>query len=229
MKLKTFILTFLMMSCSIVFGQGTTTGNASNENWLKAQLADSDYGTIILANDIELTTGNIVIPNGRTVTIDLNGHTLSTTDNSTYIINNLGKLTIKDSNESGKGKISAYGGIYNGKTYNPNARTGFGDVNLSAKLTIEGGVIEDISSDKRAVIYNDGMLYITGGKFYGKYSGITNYGMADIKNTYIECLGADNDVAAIVNDFDITFGENVYIAGEYRAVTGTAAYTGTLC
>ena len=227
MKLKTFILTFLMMSCSIVFGQGTTTGNASNENWLKAQLADSDYGTIILANDIELTTGNIVIPNGRTVTIDLNGHTLSTTDNSTYIINNLGKLTIKDSNESGKGKISAYGGIYNGKTYNPNARTGFGDVNLSAKLTIEGGVIEDISSDKRAVIYNYGMLYITGGKFYGKYSGITNYGMADIKNTYIECLGADNDVAAIVNDFDITFGENVYIAGEYRAVTGTAAYTGT--
>ena len=227
MKLKTFILTFLMMSCSIVFGQGTTTGNASNENWLKAQLADSDYGTIILANDIELTTGNIVIPNGRTVTIDLNGHTLSTTDNSTYIINNLGKLTIKDSNESGKGKISAYGGIYNGKTYNPNARTEFGDVNLSAKLTIESGVIEDISSDKRAVIYNYGMLYITGGKFYGKYSGITNYGMADIKNTYIECLGADNDVAAIVNDFDITFGENVYIAGEYRAVTGTAAYTGT--
>ena len=216
-----------MMSCSIVFGQGTTTGNASNENWLKAQLADSDYGTIILANDIELTTGNIVIPNGRTVTIDLNGHTLSTTDNSTYIINNLGKLTIKDSNESGKGKISAYGGIYNGKTYNPNARTGFGDVNLNAKLTIESGVIEDISSDKRAVIYNYGMLYITGGKFYGKYSGITNYGMADIKNTYIECLGADNDVAAIVNDFDITFGENVYIAGEYRAVTGTAAYTGT--
>ena len=227
MKLKTFILTFLMMSCSIVFGQGTTTGNASNENWLKAQLEDSDYGTIILAKDIELTTGNIVIPKGRTVTIDLNGHTLSTTDNSTYIINNLGKLTIKDSNESGKGKISAYGGIYNGKTYNPNVRTAFGDVNLSAKLTIESGVIEDISSDKRAVIYNYGMLYITGGKFYGKYSGITNYGMADIKNTYIECLGADNDVAAIVNDFDITFGENVYIAGEYRAVTGTAAYTGT--
>ena len=219
MKIKTFILTFLMMSCSIVFGQ--TAYEAGSEAMLRARL-NRDC-TIKITDDFSIET-TVDIPNGREITIDLNGHELSTKDNSTYIFNNQGLLTIKDSDPEGKGTISACG-IYNGKTF---TRTAILDVNYEALLTIESGVFNNISSDGGAAIENYGVLDIFGGEFYGEYSAITNYGVATIKNAYIECLNRDNGngPAAIRNDFEMIFGEGVEIVGRYTKITETGKYTG---
>ena len=221
MKIKTFILTFLMMSCSIVFGQGTETVNAKSEGDLWMYLAFDEVGTIVIANEISLSEA-LEIPNGKKVTIDLNGKKLST--NNDYIIKNFGKLTITDSDPEGKGTIIAPLGIYNGK---PQTRTTFREVDYNVQLTINGGVFNNTSLEGGAAIYNHlGVINIKGGEFYGEYSAITNYGKAIIENAYIECLNRDNGAAAIINDFEIEFKENVNIVGEYTTVTNTGVLIG---
>ncbi len=221
MKLKTFILTFLMMSCSIVFGQGTYSESAKTEAQIMMHLANDEVGTITIANNISI--GNTIeILNGRKVTIDLNGHELSTNE-EIYIFKNFGKLTITDSDPEGKGTIIAPLGIYNGK---PQTRTISTDINYNAQLTINGGKFVSTSSNVSAAIYNHlGVINIRGGEFYGEYSAITNYGMANIENTYIECLNRDNGAAAIINDFEIEYGENVRIVGRYTTATETGVIT----
>ena len=67
----------MMMSCSILFGQGSSTGSATTEAQLWMHLNDDEIGTISLANDIKITV-TCPIPNGKKVTIDLNGHKLFT-------------------------------------------------------------------------------------------------------------------------------------------------------
>ena len=221
MKIKTFILTFLMMSCSIVFGQGTYSESAKTEAQIMMHLANDEVGTITIANNISI--GNTIeILNGRKVTIDLNGHELSTNE-EIYIFKNFGKLTITDSDPEGKGTIIAPLGIYNGK---PQTRTISTDINYNAQLTINGGKFVSTSSNVSAAIYNHlGVINIRGGEFYGEYSAITNYGMANIENTYIECLNRDNGAAAIINDFEIEYGENVRIVGRYTTATETGVIT----
>ena len=221
MKIKTFILTFLMMSCSIVFGQGTYSESAKTEAQIMMHLANDEVGTITIANNISI--GNTIeILNGRKVTIDLNGHELSTNE-EIYIFKNFGKLTITDSDPDGKGTIIAPLGIYNGK---PQTRTISTDINYNAQLTINGGKFVSTSSNVSAAIYNHlGVINIRGGEFYGEYSAITNYGMANIENAYIECLNRDSGAAAIINDFEIEYGENVRIVGRYTTATETGVIT----
>ena len=94
----------LMMTGS-VFAATTVTTEAE----LKAAVAAG--GEITLGADIAVTE-MIVIPTGATVELDLNGKTVSHTDEANkYAINNLGTLTLKDS--KGNGSINARG-IYNG-------------------------------------------------------------------------------------------------------------------
>ncbi len=222
MKIKTFILTFLMMmSCSILFGQELLTGEAKTESKLKQFLFNEDYGTITIGDDFSVSS-TIEIPKGRKITIDLNGHKL-TTNADIYIFKNFGRLTITDNSTDGKGTISSLG-IYNGK---PQTRTNTDDIDYTAQLTIKGGVFENISPDGGAAIYNHlGVIDIQGGEFYGEYSAITNFGLATIANAYIECLNRDNDAAAIINDFEIEYGENVNVVGRYyTADSETASIT----
>ena len=222
MKFKTFILTFLMMmSCSILFGQGESTGLAKTESKFKQFLFNYDYGTITIGDDFSVSS-TIEIPKGRKITIDLNGHKL-TTNEDIYIFKNFGQLTITDNSTDGKGTISSLG-IYNGK---PQTRTNTDDIDYTAQLTIKGGVFENISKDGGAAIYNHlGVIDIQGGEFYGKYSAITNFGLATIANAYIECLNRDNGAAAIFNDFEIEYGNNVNVVGRYyTADSETASIT----
>ncbi len=221
MKIKTFILTFLMMMlCSISFGQELLTGEAKTESKLKQFLYNEDYGTITIGDDFSVSS-TIEIPKGRKITIDLNGHKL-TTNADIYIFKNFGRLTITDNSTDGKGTISSLG-IYNGK---PQTRTNTDDIDYTAQLTIKGGVFENISPNGGAAIYNHlGVIDIQGGEFYGEYSAITNFGVATIANAYIECLNRDNDAAAIINDFEIEYGNNVNVVGRYTAYSGTASIT----
>ena len=212
MKIKTFILTFLMiMSGSILFGQSNVTPStyASLKMALSGEMGTNV--TITLADDINVTE-RIEIPATVTATLDLAGHTLSA-DKGIYAFNNMGKLTIKDSSSEGTGTIEARG-IYNGSTGNVNVTT------LTAELTIESGIFKAIGTDGGAAVYNLGTAKINGGKFYGYYAALHNrLAEMTIENAYIEAYD-HNAYAAFRNSGNLTLGENVLLAGKFNQEEG---------
>lgn len=85
-------------------------------------------GNIVLAGHIKLTEG-LTVASGKTVTLDLNGYSISMeTENTNYMITNNGTLTVYD-NGSG-GKILLYG-----------TSTTVAAIRNSGSLTINGGTI----------------------------------------------------------------------------------------
>ena len=104
-KLLTVLLTLCMllslvpMTAVTAFAANTTT--VTNETELTAALDNADCTEIKLGSNIE-TTGKLYVE--RTVTLDLNGHTLSCSSENTGIIwvRKNGNLAIKDSGTGGK-------------------------------------------------------------------------------------------------------------------------------
>ena len=107
--IKTKLLTVLLALCMVLslvpmttataFAANTTT--VTNETELTAALNNADCTEIKLGSNIE-TTGKLYVE--RTVTLDLNGHTLSCSSENTGIIwvRKNGNLAIKDSGTGGK-------------------------------------------------------------------------------------------------------------------------------
>ena len=104
-KLLTVLLTLCMllslvpMTAATAFAANTTT--VTNETELTAALNNADCAEIKLGGSIE-TTWELDV--GRTVTLDLNGYTLSCsgTDEDIIRVRSSGSLTIKDSSTGGK-------------------------------------------------------------------------------------------------------------------------------
>lgn len=104
-KLLTALLTLCMvlslvpMTAATAFAANTTT--VTNETELTAALNNADCAEIKLGGSIE-TTWELDV--GRTVTLDLNGYTLSCsgTDEDIIRVRSSGSLTIKDSSTGGK-------------------------------------------------------------------------------------------------------------------------------
>lgn len=125
-------------------------------NALKERLYDGE-STIVLDKNYTAAPGDgaLVVPNGRTVTLNLNGHTIdrnrSTAEVNGFVLQNDGTLTITDSGIGGTitgGKNTQYGG----------------GINNGGTLTIQGGSItENTSSYFGGGIYNKGRLTINGG------------------------------------------------------------------
>lgn len=120
-------------------------------------------GTYKLQNDVSMDA-HIHIPSGKTVTIDLNNHTLSRGLASAHgwgfvIYNEGGNLTITDSSNEKGGIIT--GGYNDGE--------GSGIYNYSGTLTIEGGTF----SGNHAAS-NGGAIYIKTGTLNLKGGTITN-------------------------------------------------------
>ena len=92
-------LSLVPMTAATAFAANTTT--VTNETELTAALNNADCTEIKLGSNIE-TTGKLYVE--RTVTLDLNGHTLSCSSENTSIIwvRKNGNLAIKDSGTGGK-------------------------------------------------------------------------------------------------------------------------------
>ena len=112
-------------------------------------------------------TYGLLIPEGKSIILDLSGYTISQTKTQTgaySMIDNKGTLTIEDSSANKSGKI-AYGDNGNGGNYVSNTIWNRG------VLTINGGTIENNSSATVASngfphpIDNYGVLTINGGTF----------------------------------------------------------------
>ena len=100
-KLLTIILTLCMMLSLVPLSAFAADSTVSNETELKAALENADCAEIKLGGNIE-TTEELDVE--RTVTLDLNGYTLSCslTDKDIIRVRSSGSLTIKDSGIGGK-------------------------------------------------------------------------------------------------------------------------------
>lgn len=163
---------------------------------LAAAVADSSCSTVMLGADI---TQNITVEAGRTLTLDLNGHTLSSEIGGVATIWNKGTLAIKSSAEGGTITREVSGMYYvirnngvmtidgtNLTVYNDNASDGSSliDNNIlsttdledesivdrQAKLTITGGTYRSANSN---AVKNDpnGTLIINSGSFTSNTAG----------------------------------------------------------
>ena len=180
---------------------------------------DNDY---IAQNDDKTLT----IPQGKTLTIDLNGHKLDRGLNSYKengeTITVSGNLTIIDTSEDGGGKIcggfGAGGGVLvkdggrfileNGSITGNNGNTGGGGirVNNGGNITIKSGKVENNNAPDGGGIYSEGAVEI-------KETGAINSNNAAGKGGGIYMAGGQiNNLAGIsANRADI--GGGVYIAG----------------
>ena len=141
---------------------------------LQAALAAENELPIII-------TETIVIPEGETVALDLNGKTVTRQDEATnYAINNLGTLTIKDT--KGNGSINARG-IYNGYGNGGAAIFNYGIADIQGgNFTSIGGyslnnqagasmIIADGVTANNGIYASNATLVVNGGEINGNRSG----------------------------------------------------------
>ena len=205
------ILATLLMAVQSIWAQGT----AMNEGALRTLVKDVQ-SWVKLGTDITLTNGRLDI-DGKTVTLDLNGHTLkrpmtaADADGQVIAVMNGGKLTITDSSGDNSGTITggwSYqgSGIYvyegcsltiNGGTITGNrsdqiAEGGFGyggGVENHGTMTITGGNITgNTAGPFGGAIHNEGTLTITGGTIANNTAG--TYGGAIYSNSTVGISGA---------------------------------------
>jgi len=97
-------------------------------------------GEVKILRDIALTE-TLTIPAGKTVTLDLNGKTVSMEDASgagCYMIKNYGTLTVKDSSEAKTGKLT-----FNSTTPDNSYGYATSTIGNGGNLVVESGTIEN--------------------------------------------------------------------------------------
>ena len=102
----------------------TDTGDSSEPELLDnetSSMPEAEVGVITLTGNVTLTESWEVTA-GTTITLDLNGHTLSVSGN-VAVIKNSGTLTIKDTSAEQDGKIIGYRGVDNYGTLTLNSGT----------------------------------------------------------------------------------------------------------
>lgn len=197
--------------------------------WAGLNVLLSQGGTISLSKDYKAvsTDGPLLVENGQTVTLDLNGHTLNrnlgSAVNDGCVIKNQGTLTI---NGTGGGVIkggnssSGGGGILNEGTLTINGGTikenkttslGAGIYNVTGKtLTLNGGVIDNNqnTTNDGGGIYNQGTFTLTSGSIINNKvtgtskngGGIYNTGTMSINGGTIQNNTATGLGAGIYHD-----------------------------
>lgn len=198
-------------------------------NILLAQDDGEGNVTVTLTKDYKAvsTDGPLLVENGKTVTLDLNGHTLNrnlgSAVNDGCVIKNQGTLTINGTNGGvikGGNSSSGGGGILNegmltinGGTIKENKTTslGAGIYNVTGKtLTLNGGVIDNNqnTTNDGGGIYNQGTFTLTSGSIINNKvtgtskngGGIYNTGTMSINGGTIQNNTATGLGAGIYHD-----------------------------
>ncbi|MBO5285766.1 MAG: hypothetical protein J6B16_02590, partial [Clostridia bacterium] len=177
MKKRLLCLTLTLVTAMVMFVTGITTlvsptAKAASASTVGTELeltnAFSGGGDYALRNDIVLNN-TVEVPSGKTVSLDLNGYSLTVADsagNHIYAINNKGVLTLKNSESTGS-IVSR--GIYNG--YDGSSVDG---TVAGAKLIVESGAYVAQDANGGAAIFNCAELIINGGTFQGKVAAVNN-------------------------------------------------------
>ena len=153
---------------------------------LAEAIAAADGKTLTLLKDVN---GQIVIPKGKTVTLDLNGKTMTNTGTTLY---NSGTLVVKDSSANKSGKIVSTGNVGIGVNHNSTTTIEYANIEAQegavitgyatgATITIKDGVFKaldnavvagngnktDENTEGHPVRYNANNITIDGGTFIG--------------------------------------------------------------
>lgn len=147
-------------------------------------------GTFTLSCDIDITaSSDIIVPEGITSTIDLNGYTIKAANGTPGNIKVYGSLTIEDS----KG-----GRIIAENDYSSDYSTGIIYVSgENASLTMNGGYIYAVRDDavnngQFGVALNDGADFtMTGGKIEAGWYAIAGHGNNSTQNSVIKIQGGE--------------------------------------
>ena len=220
--------------------------DASNEDSLQAKIDNAKEGAIVkLSADV---TENVTVPVGKTITLDLNGHTLSggTVAKKAALTNN-GTVIIKDSSGKNEGKIiredNGAGGYYtinnqgtmtieSGTVYNqtgpmPNGSSLIinADGDKAATLNIKGG---NIKQDGFIAVKNGdhGTLNITGGTIEttgDRVEGNTAYNASAVQNW---CTA--NITGGVIKGAVWTSTWKKDFPASKTTIDGTAAVTGKI-
>lgn len=150
----------------------------SNYSGLKS--AFSNGGDYRLTTDFNLTTSAVAsLSTNKTMSIDLNGHTIAYATNKAESVIEINKgvnLTLTDSSEGKTGKIdggtirrgvkiSGGGLTLNGGTITGKADCGGGVYLNSGRFTMKGGKITGCTSTVDATSQGGGGVYVSGGTF----------------------------------------------------------------
>jgi len=142
-RLLSIVLAVLMVISMVpVAAYAETTMTADS-----LQAAINNGGEIALENDIQLTQG-LTVPAGVTVTLDLNGKTITGTPaeaKAFAVITNLGNLTITDS--VGGGAVVCDHKLTGSTAYAVNT------IANSGTLTVKGGTVENKSTASNQIGY----------------------------------------------------------------------------
>lgn len=197
--------------------------------WAGLNVLLSQGGTISLSKDYKAvsTDGHLLVESGKTVTLDLNGHTLNrnlgSAVNEGCVIKNQGTLTITGTGGGvikGGNSSSGGGGILNegmltinGGTIKENKTTslGAGIYNATGKtLILDGGVIDNNqnTTNDGGGIYNQGTFTLTSGSITNNKvtgsskngGGIYNIGTMSINGGTIQNNTATGLGAGIYHD-----------------------------
>ena len=168
-------------------------------------------GAVRLGCDVTVST-MITVPEGVGASLDLFGNTLSTaSEANTFVINNLGRLTVTDT--VGGGEVNSRG-IYNG--YDAD-----GYYVTDAELQIDGGIFNARGTNGGAAVFNYGRVTLNGGRFTatGAYSLNNRSGASMLINLATVEAGVYNMGELTVNGGELS---------NSRAAAQTVSNTGKL-
>ena len=161
------------MLAAIVSGAANVWADVTVNMESDLRTAVQSSQTVTLGADIALSSGRLVIDN-KTVTLNLNGHTLSRSlqaadaDGQVVFLQNGGKLTITDKGDN-SGRITGGWAFQGGGIF----------VGEDCELTISGGTISGNRADQIAKggfgygggVENHGIMTMTGGVITGNTAG----------------------------------------------------------
>ena len=175
--------------------------------WASLKSAMQNGGTFTLPYDITATETDtyLYVPSGKTVTLDLNGHTinrnLTAAANNGYVIGVDGTLTINDSSDSNTGSIT--GG---------NSTDKCGGVYVSGTFTMNGGTVTG-NTGRSGGVYVSGTFTMNGGTVTGN-TAISGGGGVYVLSTF-------NMSGGTISNNSGAWGGGVYVSGTFTMNGGT--------
>jgi len=222
----------------LLFPAGAWGQDGWTEVSTESELRDifSNGGNAKLTKDITGTNYVFEVAADKTVQLDLAGYTLTVDRGSFYYsriikVNENSNLTIIDTSGSNAGKITGGyitaekgAGISNSGTLTINGGTitgnnapinntvsGYGGAIHNAQnatLTINGGVITDNRAHHAGGIYNEGKMYLRGGRIYSNDNNTSNSLSSGIYNTSTATLTISGNPIVENNGYGDIFLQN---------------------
>ena len=194
------------------------------------QMAFAEGGEYVLTADASIIGANITVPANKTVTLDLNGHTITAANKEGDNIMILGSMTLRDSSNDAIGKIVA-----NNDYTNSYSTTLIYISGENASMTMESGNIyavrqNSVDNGQFGVgVYDGGDFTMTGGKIEAGWYAVAGNGNYKTQNSVIKIEGGELISTADYAVYLPQAGTTTISGGKINgAAGGVAMQNGTL-